>query len=235
MVQKSIPLSKKIGLVTEPIVALKRTMKVKPGQKAIINLIISVGENKEKTIENIKKYKIEENIQKAFELSKAKNEAQSRYLRIKGSQIRNYQKILSYIIFSNPGKKINLEKLPKNKYYQSELWKYGISGDVPIILVKVKDINDSYIVKELLKAYEFIRTKNFEIELVVIDEEKHSYENYVREEIDAITIFLSFFPCRLSLTIDVKNLFIVENHHMKNVTPPITPISRIISRNKRCE
>ena len=188
MVKNSSPFSKKIGLVTEPILALKRTMKIKANQKATINLIISVGENKEKVIENIKKYKIEENIQRAFELSKAKNEAQSRYLRIKGTQIRNYQKILSYIIFSNPNKKTNLDKLPKRKYSQSELWKYGISGDIPIILVKVKNVNEAYVVKEILKAYEFIRTKNFEVELVIIDEEKHSYENYTREEIEGMIL-----------------------------------------------
>ena len=188
MVKNSNPFSKKIGLVTEPVVALKRTLKVIPGQKANINLIISVGEEREKVIQNIKKYKIEENIQKAFEVSKAKNEAQSRYLRVKGTQIRDYQKILSYIIFSNPTKKINLEKLPKRKYEQSQLWKYGISGDLSIILVKIKNINETYVVQELLKAYEFIRTKNVEVELVILDEEKHSYENYVGEEIDGIIL-----------------------------------------------
>ena len=78
--------------------------------------------------------------------------------------------------------------MPKRKYDQSELWKYGISGDLPIILVKIKDINEAYIIKEILKAYEFIRTKNFEVELVIIDEEKHSYENYVREEIDGLIL-----------------------------------------------
>ena len=142
MVKNSSPFSKKIGLVTEPVVALKRTMKTKKQEKTEINLIIAVGETKEKVIENIKKYSVEENIKKAFELSKAKNEAQTRYLRIKGSQIRDYQKILSYIIFNNPSKKINLEKLPKEKYSQSELWKYGISGDLPIITVTIKYIND---------------------------------------------------------------------------------------------
>ena len=113
MVKNSNPLSKRMGLVTEPIVALKRTLKIRPEEKATINLIISVGEEKEKTLDNIKKYKAEENIKKAFELSKAKNEAEARYLRVKGKEIRNYQKILSYIIFNNPTKKINLEKLPK--------------------------------------------------------------------------------------------------------------------------
>ena len=184
MIENSNPFSKKIGLVTEPVIALKRTIKIQSGESATINLVIAVGEQKEEVIENIKKYSVLEEINKTFELSRAKNEAQSRYLRIKGSQIQDYQKILSYIIFNNPCKKINLEKLPKRKYEQSELWKYGISGDLPIILVKIKDVNDAYVVQEVLKAYEFIKTKNLEVEIVIIDEEKHSYENYVREEID---------------------------------------------------
>ena len=172
MVKNSSPFSKKIGLVTEPVVALKRAMKVKKQEKSTVNFIIAVGETLEKVIENIKKYTVEENIKKAFELSKAKNEAQTRYLRIKGSQIRDYQKMLSYIIINNTSKKLNLIKLKKQKYSQSELWKYGISGDLPIILVKIKDSNDTYVVKEVLKAYEFMRTKGFETELVIIDEEK---------------------------------------------------------------
>ena len=188
MVKNSNPLSKKIGLVTESVLALKRTIKIRAKEKVTVNLIIAVGEEKEKALENIKKYKIEENIEKAFELSKAKNEAQLRYLRIKGKDIRNYQKILSYIIFNNPTKRINIEKVSKKKYMQSELWKYGISGDIPIILVKIKDLNEAHVIKEVLKAYEFSRTKNFEIELVIIDEEKHSYENYLREEIESIIL-----------------------------------------------
>ena len=184
MVKNSIPLSKKIGLVTEPIIAMKRTIKIKPKEEATIDFLISVGEEKEKVLQNIEKYKLSENVKTTFELSKARVEAQSRYLRIKGTDIEIYQKMLSYIIFNNPIKSRYMEKLNKKDYKQSELWKYGISGDLPIILVKIKDVNDGYVVKEILKAYEFFRTKNISTEIVIIDEEKHSYENYVREEID---------------------------------------------------
>lgn len=187
MVQNSIPLSKKIGLITEPIIALKRTVKIKPQEEVILDLIISVGEDKEKVIENVKKYKSKENVKKEFELSRARVEAESRYLRMKGSEIEIYQKMLSYIIFDNPVKSIRMNKFSTSKqaiYKQSELWKYGISGDLPIILVKIKDVNDSYVIREVLKAYEFFRTKNVETEIVILDEEKHSYENYVKEEIE---------------------------------------------------
>ena len=184
MVKNSIPLSKKIGLVTEPIVALKRTVKVKPNEEVVIDLVLSVGEELEKVKENNKKYQSSENVKTEFEVSKARVEAESRYLRVKGKEIEIYQKMLSYIIFDNPAKSTFMKQNTKQEYRQSELWKYGISGDLPIILVKVKDVNESYVIKEVLKAYEYFRTKNIETELVILDEEKHSYENYVREEIE---------------------------------------------------
>lgn len=186
MAENSIPLSKKIGLVTEPIVALKRTIKVKPQEKVTIDFILAVHEDKEKVIENIKKYQSTENVRKEFELSKARVEAESRYLSRKGSDIAIYQKMLSYLVFHNPIKAQLLEN--KNtgiNYHQSDLWKYGISGDLPIILLKVRNVNDSYVIKEMLKAYEFFRMKSVETEIVILDEEKHSYENYVKEEIES--------------------------------------------------
>ena len=183
LIQNSIPFSKKIGLVTESVVALKRTIKVKPHEEAIMDFILAVNEEKENVIQNIKKYQITQNVTKEFELAKARVEAESRYLRMKGEDIAIYQKMLSYLVFDNPIKTLDKQNNFRN-YHQSDLWKYGISGDLPIILLKVKNANDSYVIKEMLKAYEFFRMKNIETEIVILDEEKHSYENYLKEEIE---------------------------------------------------
>ena len=184
MIKNSIPFSKKIGLVTEPIIALKRTIKIKPQEEAVIDFILAVNEDKEKIKSDIKKYQSTENVKKEFELSKARVEAESRYLSIKGSDIAIYQKMLSYILFDNPAKSESMKYIKQTNYRQSDLWKYGISGDLPIVLVKVKNVNDSDVIKEVLKAYEFFKMKNIQTEIVIIDEEKHSYENYVKEEIE---------------------------------------------------
>ena len=185
MVKDSMPFSKKMGLVTEPVIAMKRTIKIKKQETVTIDFILSVEENKEKAIENLEKYRLFENVHNEFELSKARVEAESRYLNIKGKDIQNYQKILSYILFDDSIKSIEKEKkINTQGYMQSDLWKYGISGDLPIILVKMKNANDAECLKEVLKAYEYFRTKNVKTEIVIIDEEKYSYENYVREEIE---------------------------------------------------
>ena len=186
MVKESLPFSKKIGLVTEPVVAMKRIIKIKKQQKIIIDFILSVEEKKEQVLQNLEKYTSFENVKNEFELSKARVEAETRYLNMKGKDIEIYQKMLSYIVFDDSIKSVEKEKIHQTaNYKQSDLWKYGISGDLPIILVKMKNANDVQGLKEVLKAYEYFRTKNVETEIVIMDEEKYSYENYVREEIDS--------------------------------------------------
>ena len=178
----STPLSKKVGLTTEGVVALKNIIKVKPSEKVYVDLILSTEYSKEVAIQNMEKYEIVENISREFEIVKAKTEAEARYLEIKGKDIDIYQTILSYILFDNPIR--NNYKLAYKVYEQQDLWKYGISGDLPIITVTIKYINDIYVIKQILKAYEFFRTKNVKVELVIINEENYSYENYIRDEIE---------------------------------------------------
>ncbi len=182
-VKDSIPFSKSIGLVTDPIVALKRTIKIEPGKTVYLNLIIGISEEKEKVKELLAKYKNNENIKRVFDLSKVKVEEEARYLGINSQDIKNYQKMLSLLLFQNPFKKLYINRLPKKEYKQNKLWKYGISGDLPILLVKVKSTSDIGVVRECLKAYEYFRIKNIIIDLVIIDEEENSYERYVNNEI----------------------------------------------------
>lgn len=181
----SKPLSKKIGLVTDPIIATKKTIRIEPKQKVTLSLILSVSEEREIALENLEKYKNNENLKHTFELARARVEAENRYLGLKGEQIETYQKLLSYLIFDNPLRKKRIEQLPKKIYKQSDLWKYGISGDLPILLIKIKDVNDIEIVQEILKAYELYRIKNIFMDLIILDEEKYSYEKYVKEEIES--------------------------------------------------
>ena len=120
-----------------------------------------MGNNKEKVIEDLQNYNSEEKIKRQLELSKAKSEAENRYLGVTGKQIEFYQKVLGYLLFTNPLKKLqnptfkssnsrltsqtNTSNEISNEantgpFAVSKLWKYGISGDFPILLVKIKEV-----------------------------------------------------------------------------------------------
>ena len=183
-IKNSKPFSKSLGLVTDPVLAMKRTVKIMPGETATLDLVITASYDEDEVNNLIKEYSSYNSISKVFELSRAKMEAEAIYLGLKGKDIEKYQKMLSYLIFQNPMKKKSLEKLPKRVYSQSELWKFGISGDLPILLVKIKDVNDMYIVRDSLKAYEFFRSKNINVDLLILNGEKSNYEHFVKFEIE---------------------------------------------------
>jgi len=169
---------------TESILATKRTIKIEPKGKAKVDLILCVSEKRETVKKLLEQYKNTNAITKVFELSRAKTEAESIYLGLKGKDIEKYQKMLSLLLFQNPLKRINYVD-PNKVYSQNDLWKFGISGDLPILLVKIKDTNEKYILKDVLKAYEFYRSKNIKIELAVLNREINSYEHNLENEINS--------------------------------------------------
>ncbi len=207
-IKNSDKFSNEIGLVIDPIVALKRTIILAPKETVEMNLVISVNEDKLLAINKLNKYKNFENVKKAFEISKIRTEEEGRYLRIRGEDIVLYQKMLSYIIMPNPIRKEYLNKLSKTLYSQQDLWKYGISGDLPIILVKVKEENDIYVIKQILKAYEYYITKNILVDLVILDEETNVYEKYVKNEIEKeiVSLGLNYLLNNKIFIIDKKEV-----------------------------
>ena len=193
-IKDSYLFSKSLEFTVDPIIALKRTIKILPGEKICLNLVISVSNSEREVKDNLEMYKNNENVDRCFELSKARAQEEARYLGVTGEQIQTIQKLFSYLMFNNPTKKVNIKNVPLVKYNIQDLWKYGISGDLPILLIRIKDINEISIFKEVLKAYEYLRAKNIYFDLVVLDEEENIYERYVFEQVlnEIIALRLEF-------------------------------------------
>ena len=182
-VENSIPLGRNLRRAPDPIIAMRRTITILPSQRISLNLIIAVSEEKENAIKLIQENMNNEKIIRSMNLAKAKVEAESMYLGLKIKDIEKYQNMLNYLIYQNPLKLLMYKgKIPEEATV-SELWKYGISGDLPILLIKIKDVSDIDVVKDALKAYEYYRVKNIKIDLVILNDEKKTYDNYVYEEI----------------------------------------------------
>ncbi len=165
-VSKSWPFSKKDGNVINPIIAMRRIINIKPNDTKKLYLISSAEYNENMAIKNVEEYENIQNLERVFELSKVQTEADMRYLGIKGDDVSVYQKMLKFLLIPN-----NIEIDDRNLSFDvsnEKIWKYGISGDFPIMLVLISDLNDYYVVKDVLKAYEYFRSKNIKTELVII-------------------------------------------------------------------
>ncbi len=169
-------------IAVDKIIAMKRTLRISSGEKIAINLVINVSENKDEIIENLEELKSEEELEKTFELAKLRSEEELKYLQIRQSKLLDYQNLLKYIVRPNYLKDNKLSM----SYRMNDLWKFGISGDLPIIFVKIKNIEDIYVIEEVIGCFEYYRAKNIRVDLVILNEESDVYEKYVRESIEEV-------------------------------------------------
>ena len=58
---------------------------------------------------------------------------------------------------------------------RSALWAQGISGDAPIVLLRIEHIEDLAIARQLLQAHEYWQLKQLAVDLVILNERAASY------------------------------------------------------------
>lgn len=203
-IKNSIPFSNNMQLTTEPIVSMKRTITIKPEEKVTLNLILAVAETKQKVEETLKEFTSQATIKHNFELARASKEAENKYLGVNAKQTELYQKMLGYLLYNNPLKTLTCSSMEAPV---SRLWQYGISGDLPILLLKIKEKDEIETLEETLKAYNYFRVKNILVDLIIINQEKYSYDGNLREE-----IYNSISNENLSYLQNIKSgIFVLEN------------------------
>lgn len=163
--------------------ALRRRVSLKPNEELVLNFVICAGEEQDDIEKTLEYYSVAENVRQEFNIAKAKAGEEARYLGLSKSDLKTFNMLLPYVLYQNPMKFLDLETLSRKEFKQSDFWKYGISGDLPIILVTVQSINDVYVVKELLKVHEILRAKGISVDLCILDYEKNVYEQYVKDQI----------------------------------------------------
>lgn len=181
-------LSNEIALTVNPMLLLRKNVEVEPQKTVEISYIMAISNTRENALRLVEKYKNKDKIIETFDLQKAKVETENRYFMIKNSNILGYQEMLRELLYKSYFKKNHMYKLAtgfENKIYLKEtLWKFGVSGDFPYILVKIKSDLDIEVISEILKAYEYFKLKNVKIDLIIVNEEEYTYEGRLKNLID---------------------------------------------------
>ncbi|MEG2353532.1 MAG: glucoamylase family protein [Clostridium sp.] len=163
------------GVVLDPIISIKKTITIKPGEVIKMSIITAIGESREEVLNIAAKYDESYNINRVFKSSYNEAIWGLKYLGIKPQQANIYQTMASRIIFLNKQMEERESYIKSIKSGQDSLWSYGISGDLPIILLFVREEKHVEEVKQILLAQEYLRTKGLKIDLVVINLEGNNY------------------------------------------------------------
>ena len=181
--QRSGPLSDTAGSVLDPIVSLRRTVALPSHETAVIDLVVGVTENREAALAYVEKYQNPRMTDRAFDLAWTHSQVTLRHLNISEGEAQLYGRLAGALIYADPARRASAAILRNNRRGQSGLWSYGISGDAPIVLLRISDTEKIEIVRQLIQAHSYWRMKGLTVDLVILNEDTSVYRQSLHDQI----------------------------------------------------
>ncbi len=165
-------LSNQDGTCVDPIVSLRNKITVKANDEKTVYLIIGFGKSKEQVLDIVNTFSNEENIlEKGFEVATLMSNVTNKMVNITGRDMRVFNTLLNYLYQTShiAITKERIKTLAINKLNQTNLWKFGISGDRPIVYLSINSLDDLSLTKELLHLFEYYKSKSIFIDLIILN------------------------------------------------------------------
>jgi len=181
--RESGPLSNSTGPVLDPVMALRRTVTVPPRDSVRLDLITGVSETHEGVIGLLDKFHNPRIADRAFDLAWTHSQVTLRHLGATEADTHLFAKMASALIYANPVHRAPSAVLRQNHRGQSGLWAYGISGNLPVALLKISEGSRLDVVRKLLQAHSYWRLKGLAVELVILNEDSSNYRQPLQDQI----------------------------------------------------
>jgi cyclic beta-1,2-glucan synthetase len=176
------PLSGSSGAVVDPIVSLRVRLRVPAGVTARVSFTTVAAESEEGLRALIEKYHDPQVAARAFALASTHSEIELRHLSVSREDEARFQRLAARVIYADPRLR-SAEAIVRSTGSPPDLWKFGISGDLPIVLVTVAEAREVALAQELVRAQEYLRAKCFRFDLVIVNEIPTSYRDDVQDEL----------------------------------------------------
>ncbi|MCC6208384.1 MAG: cyclic beta 1-2 glucan synthetase [Gammaproteobacteria bacterium] len=168
-------LSNTAGPVLDPIVAIRRMLTLSPDESASVQVISGAADTREAALALIEKYCDRHFVERAFEMAWFQSQEVLRHLNASETDAQVFGRLASSVIYSNALRRAAPAIIARNQLGQSGLWRFGISGDLPIVKLTIRDLSRIDLVKQLLQAHAYWRMKGLTADLVIVNEDFSGY------------------------------------------------------------
>jgi len=180
------PLSNTSGAVLDPIFSLRRRIRLAPGATARVTFWTLVAASRSGVLDLADKHHDSAAFERASTLAWTLAQVQLFHLGIDSDEASLFQRLAGHVLYANPGLRPSSDVLTRSEGGPPSLWEYGISGDVPIVVGRIDDIEDLQIVRQLLQAHEYWRMKQLPVDLVILNEHPASYAHDLQTALEAM-------------------------------------------------
>ncbi|ESS73568.1 protein NdvB [Methyloglobulus morosus KoM1] len=169
------PLTNTVGNVLDPIFSLRTRVSIAPDATEHLTFTTLIATTRQSIAELADKYHNLTTWDRVSALAWTHAHIQLRHLRIQPGEAQLFQDLASRLLYVDPWLRPSNKTMQMNGLNVTGLWRRGISGDRPIVLLRITEPEDRTIVEQLLRAHEYWRMKGLAVDLVILNEKELSY------------------------------------------------------------
>lgn len=176
-------LSNSSGSVLDPIVSIRRSVELLTDTSATVHFITGVADTREAALMLLSKYCDRHFVERAFEMAWFHSQGVLRNINATEADAQIYGRLAGSVIYGNAVRRAAPSIIARNRLGQSGLWRFSVSGDLPIVLLCIGDIDRIDLVKQVLQAHAYWRMKGLTVDLVIINEDFSGYRAVLQDQI----------------------------------------------------
>ena len=163
------------GTVLDAVFALRQRVRIAPGKSARIAFWTLVAPSRAELLHLIDKHHDRNAFNRAKTLAWTQAQVELRHIGVKAEEAADFQRLAAPILYADAAFRASPQAVARGAGPQSGLWPHAISGDLPIVLLRIDEIDDMAQVRQLLRAHEYWRMKRLAVDLVILNERAASY------------------------------------------------------------
>ncbi len=171
------------GSVLDPALAIRCRIRLEPDASASVDLVYGIGESRETVLGLIGKYQDRSLADRVFELAWTHAQVVLRQINASEADAQLYGRLANSIIYAHATLRADSSLLMRNRRGQSGLWGFAISGDLPIVLLRIADLANIELVRQLIQAHAYWRLKGLAVDLVIWNEDHAGYRQVLQDQI----------------------------------------------------
>ena len=179
-------LSDSQGSVLDPIVAIRQRITLEPNASATVNIVTGVGDTREVCLGLVDKYQDRRLADRVFDLAWTHSQVALQQINASEAEAQLYGRLAGAILYGSATLRADPNVVKNNRRGQSGLWGYSISGDLPIVLLKIRDSANTALVRQLVQAHAYWRRRGLKVDLVIWNEDHSGYRQILNDEIMAL-------------------------------------------------
>ncbi|MBL8854347.1 MAG: cyclic beta 1-2 glucan synthetase, partial [Planctomycetaceae bacterium] len=174
-------LSNTSGSVLDPIVAIRLEITLLPDETVSVDFVTGMANTRDAAVELIDKYRDRPLADRVFDMAWTHGQVVLRQLNASEADAQLFGRLASSVVYANPTLRADSAILKRNRRGQSGLWGYGISGDSPMVLLRISNIENIHLVRQLVQAHAWWRLKGLEVDLVIWNESAEGYRQDLQD------------------------------------------------------